>query len=63
MKTLILIMLLTIASTYNKGFGYTKSKLKLTRSHRQTKVTITLKGSPEETQQDLEKIIELANGN
>ena len=44
-------------------FFHTKSKLKLTRSHRQTKVTITLKGSPEETQQDLEKIIELANRN
>jgi ParB family chromosome partitioning protein len=38
---------------------HTKSKLKLTRSQRQTKVTITLKGSPEQTQQDLEKILEL----
>ena len=43
----------------SKQFFHTKSKLKLTRSHRQTKVTITLKGSPEETQQDLEKIIKL----
>lgn len=41
-------------------FFHTKSKLKLTRSHRQTKVTITLKGSPEETQQDLEKIVDIA---
>lgn len=42
-------------------FFHAKSKLKLTRSHRQTKVTITLKGSPEETQQDLEKIVEIAD--
>ena len=41
-------------------FFHTQSKLKLTRSHRQTKVTITLKGSPEETQQDLEKIVDIA---
>lgn len=40
-------------------FFYTKSKLKLTRSPRQTKVTITLKGSPEETQNDLEKIFDI----
>lgn len=43
-----------------KRFFHAKSGLKLTRSHRQTKVTITLKGSPEETQQDLEKIIDMA---
>jgi len=42
-----------------KQFFHTKSKLKLTRSHRQTKITITLKGSPEETQQDLEKIVDI----
>jgi ParB family transcriptional regulator, chromosome partitioning protein len=47
----------------SKQFFHTKSKLKLTRSHRQTKVTITLKGSPEETQQDLEKIIDLNSKN
>jgi ParB family chromosome partitioning protein len=41
-------------------FLNTKYKLKLSRSARQTKITITLKGSPEETQQDLEKIVELA---
>ena len=46
-----------------KQFFHTKSGLKLTRSHRQTKVTITLKGSPEETQQDLEKIVDLAGKN
>ena len=43
-----------------KHFFNTKSKLKLTRSHRQTKITITLKGSPQETQQDLEKIVDIA---
>lgn len=42
-----------------KKIFHTNSKLKLTRSPRQTKVTITLKGSPEETQQDLEKIVEI----
>ncbi len=42
-----------------QNFFHTKSKLKLSRSARQTKITITLKGSPEETQQDLEKIVEL----
>jgi len=47
----------------SRQFFHTKSKLKLTRSQRQTKVTITLKGSPEETQQDLEKIINLNNKN
>ncbi len=45
----------------SKQFFHTKSKLKLTRSDRQTKVTITLKGSPEETQQDLEKIMSFNN--
>lgn len=42
------------------SFFHARSKLKLTRSHRQTKLTITLKGSPEETQEDLEKIIQIA---
>lgn len=36
------------------------TKLKLSRSKNQTRVTITLKGSPEKTQTDLEKIMELA---
>ncbi len=36
------------------------AKLKLSRSKNQTRVTITLKGSPEKTQTDLEKIMELA---
>ncbi|MBU0576520.1 ParB/RepB/Spo0J family partition protein [Patescibacteria group bacterium] len=49
-------------SRFNQFF-HTKSNLKLTRSHRQTKVMITLKGSPEETQQDLEKIIGIAEKN
>ncbi|MBU0579075.1 ParB/RepB/Spo0J family partition protein [Patescibacteria group bacterium] len=41
-------------------FFHTRSNLKLTRSHRQTKIMIILKGSPEETQQDLEKIVDMA---
>ncbi len=43
-----------------QSFFNSQSKLKLSRSARQTKVTITLKGSPEETQKDLEKIIKIA---
>lgn len=43
-----------------QSFFNTKSKLKLTKSKRQTKLTIILNGSPEETAQDLEKILELA---
>lgn len=43
-----------------QNFFHTQSKLKLSRSARQTKLTITLKGSPEETESDLEKIIDLA---
>lgn len=35
-----------------------KSKVKLSRSNRQTRVTITLKGSPEETADDLQKIMD-----
>ncbi len=44
-------------------FFHTKSELKLTRSNRHTKVQIVLKGRPEETQQDLEKLIALVPGN
>jgi len=36
-----------------------KSTLKVVRSRKQTKVTITLKGSPEKTQQDLEKLMKI----
>lgn len=38
-----------------------KSKLKLSRSSTQTRVTITLKGDPEETQKDLETLMKLTN--
>lgn len=38
---------------------HSKSKLTLVRSNRQTKVSIYLKGSLEQTQQDFEKIIQL----
>lgn len=37
-----------------------KSKVKLTRSKRETKVVIALKGSPEDTQERLNKILALA---
>ena len=37
-----------------------KSTLKVVRSRKQTKVTITLKGSPDKTQQDLEKLMKIA---
>lgn len=36
-----------------------KSEIKLTRSQRSTRITITLSGDPEETQKDLEKFIAL----
>lgn len=36
------------------------TKLKLSRSKSQTKLTITLKGSPEKTQEDLERILKIA---
>lgn len=39
-------------------FFYTKTNLKVARTARQTKLSITLKGSVEETQTDLEKIID-----
>ena len=62
-KTLIKVNEQQLKQWENKfsHFFHAKSKLKLTRSHRQTKVTITLKGSPEETQQDLEKIVDIAD--
>lgn len=41
------------------AFG-TNSKVKLTRSKRETKVIIALKGGPEETQDRLEKILQIA---
>ncbi len=37
------------------------TKLKLIRSRNHTRITITLKGTPETTQEDLEKIIKLTN--
>lgn len=37
-----------------------RSTLKVIRSRKQTKVTITLKGSPDKTQQDLEKLMKIA---
>lgn len=45
-------------STFKRLFN-TPSQFKLTRSQRQTKVTITLKGSPQETEADLEKMLTL----
>lgn len=44
----------------NRAFG-DKSLVKLTRSRRETKVIIRLKGSPEETDELLHKIISLAD--
>lgn len=38
-----------------------RAKVKLHRSKTQTRITITLKGDPEETQQDLEKIMSMTN--
>lgn len=40
-------------------FFQTKTKLKLTRSRTQTRVSFTLKGSPEKTQSDLDKIMKI----
>ncbi len=40
-----------------------KNQIKLSRSHKQTKLTITLKGSPEETQADLNKILAITETN
>lgn len=39
---------------------HTKSNFKLIRSHRQTRVSIVLQGTPEQTQSDLEKILSFA---
>jgi ParB family chromosome partitioning protein len=51
-----------VANWENKLQNYFKSKstLKVVRSRKQTKVTITLKGSPEKTQNDLEKLMNIA---
>lgn len=38
---------------------HAKAKVKLTRSQRQTKVTITLKGNPEKTQADVERMVKM----
>lgn len=40
-----------------------KAKVKLIQSARQTKVTFVFKGTPEETQDEMEKILELARKN
>lgn len=40
-----------------------KSSVKLSRSLKQTRITITLKGDPEQTQKDLEKIINFTQAN
>jgi hypothetical protein len=40
---------------------HSPTKLKLSRSKNQTRVTITLKGTPEKTQEDLEKIMSLTD--
>jgi len=34
-----------------------RAKLKLTRTQQQTKISITIKGDPHQTQKDLEKIM------
>ncbi len=49
---------------WEKGLNsifHSPTKLKLSRSKNQTRVTITLKGSPEKTQEDLEAIMKLAD--
>lgn len=48
------------ATQLSKAF-HPKTKVKLARSEKQTKVTITLKGDPEQTQTDLDKILALAS--
>lgn len=40
-----------------------KSKVKLVRSEKQTKITFTFKGDPEKTQADLDKVLKLAEKN
>jgi len=51
-----------VAGWENKLQNYFKSNstLKVVRSRKQTKVTITLKGSPDKTQVDLEKLMNIA---
>jgi ParB family chromosome partitioning protein len=51
-----------VANWENKLQKYfkTNSTLKVVRSRKQTKVTITLKGSPDKTQTDLEKLMNIA---
>jgi ParB family chromosome partitioning protein len=47
---------------WEQGFNavfHSPTKLKLSRSKNQTRVTIILKGSPQKTQEDLEKIMKL----
>jgi ParB family chromosome partitioning protein len=51
-----------LATVWNEHLQHnfnTKAKVKLNRSMRQTKITLTLKGSPEKTQADLEKMMQL----
>lgn len=43
-----------------RGWLHAKADLKVSRSTRFTRVTITLKGSPEKTQADLEKIMQVS---
>ncbi|HEX9817696.1 MAG TPA: ParB/RepB/Spo0J family partition protein [Patescibacteria group bacterium] len=43
------------------SFFHSPTKLKLSRSKNQTRVTITLKGAPEATEDDLEKIMQLVS--
>jgi ParB family transcriptional regulator, chromosome partitioning protein len=45
-----------------QSFFHAKSDLKLTRSRQHTRISIVLKGTPEETQKDLEKMLNLIPG-
>lgn len=47
--------------TKMQRFFQAPTELKLMRSRSQTKITITLKGSPEQTQADLEKIVNVTS--
>ncbi len=44
-----------------QSFFNTKTQLKLTRSRHHTRISIVLKGTPEETQADMEKILHLVD--
>jgi len=44
-----------------KKYFSNPSTIKLTRSRKQTKVTIVLQGDPEDTQEDLEKIMKISS--